>query len=109
MSLAHTLRVLTLALTLTGAAMTLPGCGEDPVCEENYVQLKAGMALHEVEQIMGGAGEKEQMPTGMSISGAGIAGASTNNVDRYIWKSRGAQISVEVRDGKVASVGRSGF
>jgi hypothetical protein len=87
----------------------MSSCGEDPVNEANFAQIKIGMSLHEVETIMGGAGEREETPTGMSISGAGIAGAASNKVERYIWRSGPAMISVEVRDNKIASVGRVGF
>lgn len=99
----------TLITCVAGSALVLSGCGEDPVNETNFAQIKVGMTLHEVETIMGGAGEREETPTGMSISGAGVAGASSNNVERFIWRSGPAMISVEVRDNKIASVGRVGF
>ena len=103
------LRMALLVLALAACSLTMTSCGEDPVNETNFAQLKVGMSLYEVETVMGGAGEREETPTGMSISGAGIAGAASNKVERYIWRSGPAMISVEVRDGKVASLGRVGF
>lgn len=103
------LRMALLVLAMAACALAMTSCGEDPVNETNFSQIKAGMSLHEVETIMGGAGEREETPTGMSISGAGIAGASSSKVERYIWRSGPAMISVEVRDSKVVSVGRVGF
>lgn len=107
--MARVFRMALLAIVLTASVFTMTSCGEDPVNETNFAQLKVGMSLHEVETIMGGAGEREETPTGMNISGAGLAGAASNKVERYIWRSGPSMISVEVRDGKVASLGRVGF
>ncbi|MFO0856356.1 MAG: hypothetical protein U0640_03235 [Phycisphaerales bacterium] len=84
-------------------------CGCEPAIDEQvYGQIKQGMKLSEVETLMGGKGEREEI-SGMSVSGAGIAGGTTSSVERYIWKNKGAQISVEVKDGIVQNVGKAGF
>lgn len=84
-------------------------CGCEPAIDEQvYAQIKQGMKLSEVEAVMGGKGEREEV-SGMSVSGAGIAGETKSSVERYIWKNKGAQISVEVKDGVVMNVGRAGF
>ncbi len=100
---------LAVLVTLCVVTMATMGGCEPTIDEQVYAQVKQGMKLSEVETIMGGKGEKEEV-SGMSVSGAGIAGETKSSVLRYVWKdNRGAQISVELKDGVVTSVGRAGF
>ncbi|HYF13541.1 MAG TPA: hypothetical protein VD971_00565 [Phycisphaerales bacterium] len=90
------------------SCLLLGGC-EEKVTPETYAQLKTGMAQHEVEAILGGPGEKQDVG-GMSISAAGIAGgAGANSQLTYVWKEKGREVSVTFADGKVVNVGKSGF
>jgi hypothetical protein len=96
-------------MILLALLLPLAAC-EEKVTAENYAQLKPGMTLAQAETVMGGPGEREEA-TGMSISGAGIASASSSNSQRtYVWKTKGAQISVTVdKNDKVVSTGSSGL
>ena len=74
----------------------------------NYDAINIGMTLVQVEGIMGGAGEKQEV-SGTSISGAGLAGSSRSTQDIYVWKSGLNEISVTVVADKVVSKSKSGF
>jgi hypothetical protein len=106
----NSLRTLPKLAALAAAGMlcvAIAGC-EDAVNAESYAAIQPGMALHEVEKILGGKGEQEEI-TGMSISAAGMAGASRSTQAVYVWKSKGNIISVTVVDGKVVALSKSGF
>jgi hypothetical protein len=91
------------------ASCLLLGACEETVTPETYAQLKTGMAQHEVEALLGGPGEKQDVG-GMSISAAGIAGgAAANSQLTYVWKEKGREISVTFADGKVVNIGKAGF
>jgi hypothetical protein len=99
-----------LILVLIASLMLLPlaGC-EDKITQENYDKIKLGMALHDVEIIMGGKGEKIDRG-GMSISGGGIAtGSGQTTQQLYEWRKGNKAISVLTSDGKVVQPGKEGF
>jgi len=87
---------------------TLPGCGEDKVNAASFDAITTGMTLVQVEGIMGGPGEKQEV-SGTSISGAGMAGTSRSTQDIYVWKSGLNEISVTIVQDKVVSKSKSGF
>lgn len=91
-----------------GVCLTLAGCTE-AVSEENFTQITNGMTRSQVEDILG-AGEKEDR-SGVSISGAGIAGgsASTPTTTTYSWKSGQKQIIIEFKDDKVINARKLNF
>jgi hypothetical protein len=84
----------------------LSGC-ESKVSVDNYNAIATGMTLPQVEAILG-KGENVT-PTGMSVSGAGIASSSSSKDDMYSWKESGAEITVTIRDGKVVAKGKVGL
>jgi len=86
---------------------TLPGC-EEKITQESYVQITPGMTLGQVEAMLGGKGERQEV-TGMSVSGAGIAGGSSSTQEIYVWKKNRKEISVTMGGGKVVSVSKAGF
>lgn len=96
------------ALVLGGVLLALPlaGC-ESKVTNDNFNQITTGMSLAQVEAILG-KGENVT-PTGMSVSGAGIASSSSSKDDMYSWKDQGAEITVTIRDGKVVAKGKAGM
>lgn len=97
------------ALTLALAAGFVGGC-EEKITQENYQAIKPGMALHDVEQILGSKGEAASS-SGMSISGAGIAsgGSTSSRQSVYIWKKGRKEISVTIEEGKVVTSSKAGF
>jgi hypothetical protein len=82
-------------------ALVLGGCEKTKVNEDTFSQIKAGMTLNQVENILGGSGEDETPPAGMSISGGGIGTQSAAPEKIYTWKSKTLKILVYVKDGKV--------
>lgn len=95
------------AACIMAAALFMGGC-EDKVNSTSYAAIQQGMALHEVEKIMGGKGEMEKS-SGTSISGAGLGSSSGSGQAVYLWKKDGKIISVTVDNGKVVATGKSGF
>lgn len=89
-------------------SVSLPSCGEDRVSPENFDAIALGMTLGQVEGIMGGAGEKQEV-TGTGISGAGLATAARSTQDIYVWKSGYKEISVTVVKDKIVSKSKAGF
>lgn len=94
-------------ILLVAAALCLGGC-EDKINDTSFAQIQPGMALHEVEQLLGGKGEMEKAE-GVSIGASGLASSSGAGQAVYVWKKNGKLISVTVEKGKVVSMGRSGF
>jgi len=97
------------ALTLAVVAGFVGGC-EEKITQENYLAIKPGMALHEVEQILGSKGEADSA-SGVSISGAGIAsgGSTSSRQSNYSWKKGRKEISVVIEGGKVVTSSKAGF
>lgn len=92
-----------------GVCLTLVAGCTDAVSEENFTQITNGMSLSQVEDILG-SGEKEDR-SGVSISGAGIAGGSANTptTTTYSWKSGQKQIIIEFKDDKVIHARKLNF
>lgn len=88
-------------------SVALPSCGEDKVNASNYDAITVGMTLGQVEGIMG-KGEKQEV-SGVSISGAGVAGSARSTQDIYVWKSGLKEISVTIVADKVVSKSKAGF
>ncbi len=92
------------ALVLATGMLT--GC-EDKITPENYALIKPGMPIGDVEKLLG-EGEREEV-SGISISGAAVAGGSSTSVV-YTWKADdGRKIVVTVKDGNVSSMNKFGF
>jgi hypothetical protein len=97
-------------LVLVAALMLLPlaGC-EDKITSENYDQIKTGMAVHDVEILLGGKGEMVERG-GMSISGGGIStGSGQASQQLYEWHKGNKTISITAVDGKVVDKGKLGL
>jgi hypothetical protein len=99
-------RVLIASLTLA-TCVFLQGC-EDQLTLANFDQIKTGQAEYEVENLLGGKGERDDT-TGVSISAGGIAGSSTNSQLTYIWKAKGKEVSVTFQGGKVVTKSQRGL
>lgn len=96
-------------LSLAAAALLFVGC-EAKLTSENYARLKPGMTLAEVQTVLGSSGKEDSSPTGMTISGAGIAGSSReSNEQIYLWEEDGVTITVILKDGKVVETRQSGL
>jgi hypothetical protein len=92
-----------------GVCLALAAGCTDAVSEESFTQITPGMTRSQVEGILG-AGEKEDR-SGVSISGAGIAGGSAagSSTTTYSWKSGQKQIIVEFKDDKVVHARKLNF
>ncbi len=101
-------RMVLAAVVCFAAAMLVPGCSEK-VSDENFEKITLGMGYDQVTGFMG-EGEQEDV-SGVSISGAGIAGGSpaVPKTKTFTWKSGNKQIVVETRDEKVISKRKIGF
>lgn len=94
---------------LACAAMVLVGC-ESKMTKANFDKIQKGMTLEQVETILGGSGEEDSSPQGMTINDAGIAGSSRESKDRiYVWKGDGATITVVISGGKVVEARQTGL
>lgn len=94
-------------LPLAAMVLVLPGC-KDKITSDNYDAIQMGMAMHEVEAILG-PGEKQEI-TGVSISGAGVASSGSNNSQQsYIWKNNGKEIAIIFQNDKVVNKSKAGL
>lgn len=93
---------------LLAAFMLVPlaSC-ENKVTAANYDKVQNGMSRGQVETILG-PGENQQV-SGVSISGAGVAGSSsgTSAQSIYVWKKGNLEMSVTFKDGKVVAKSRT--
>jgi hypothetical protein len=99
-----------LALALCASSFVLLSGCEEKLNDANFNAINTGMTLSEVEKILGGKGEKQEI-TGVSISAAGVGGSARGSGDQYtyVWKDNNKEISVTTQGGKVISKGKAGF
>lgn len=91
-------RILATAALTLGLLVSV-GC-ENKINDTNFAKIKPGMDITAVNAILG-PGEKQEN-SGMSISGAGVAGgAAQNSQDTYVWHSKNMDITVICAGGKV--------
>ena len=97
------------ALAACIATLALAGCG-DAINQDTYDQITVGMTLEKVNEILGGEGTREDV-SGVSISGAGVAGGSrvSSSVRTYTWSEGSEKIVIDFADGKVLSKRKVGF
>jgi hypothetical protein len=88
-------------------ALSSVGC-EDRITQENYDLIKIGMTKVDVDTILGGPGERQEV-TGTGISAAGIASATRSVQDTYVWKKGHKEISVTFVADRVVGTGKAGF
>lgn len=98
----------TLIVALAASASILVGCEQAKVDQAAYDQIKIGMSYEEVKSILGGDGVDET-PSGTSISGGGVASGSASAEKFYVWKDKSRTIGVNIKDGKVVNMTKSGF
>lgn len=97
-----------LVSTLFAAALFIAGC-EDQLTLANYDKIQTGQQQYEVEQLLGGPGERDET-SGVSISAGGIAsGSGSNSQSTYLWKSKGKEIAVIFAGGKVVTKSQRGL
>jgi hypothetical protein len=96
-----------LIAAMLALALFLGGCEKSKVTDENYAQLKMGMTLNQVQNILGSSGDDETPPAGMSISGGGIGTQTAAPEKIYTWKSKNIKIIVTVKDGKVVQLAKN--
>ncbi len=98
-----------LLLALTAAACILAGC-ENKITQESYDKIADGMTQSQVEKLLGGKGDEQDIG-GVSIGADGLmSGAKGTGKDKtFVWKKDGSEISVTFRDGKMIAKGKSGI
>ncbi|MDX2131108.1 MAG: hypothetical protein SFY69_03530 [Planctomycetota bacterium] len=75
---------------------------DDKATPENYEKVTIGMTMGQVQGILG-KGEVQDVG-GMSISGAGVAGGSSQNSQvTWTWKNGNTEMSVTFDKGKVVN------
>lgn len=97
-----------LCLVLAATLCTLVAC-ENKITMDNYNAITPGMTQSQVEDMLGGAGEEQDIG-GVSIGADGLM--STTKADKnktFIWKKDGAEIRVIFKDGKVLDKGKAGL
>ncbi len=99
-----------LAVALCASSFLLCSGCEEKINDANFNAITTGMTLSEVEKILGGKGEKQEI-SGVSISAAGVGGSSRGSGDQYtyVWKDNNKEISVTTQGGKVINKGKAGF
>lgn len=96
-------------LTALCACTLLIAC-EAKLTQENFARIKKGMTLADVQTILGSSGTEDTSASGMSISGAGIAGSSKESKEHiYVWKEGDSTITVIISDGKVVEARQTGL
>ncbi|MBI1191145.1 MAG: hypothetical protein GC200_10755 [Tepidisphaera sp.] len=89
------------SICLLASLFALPAC-QDKANDDTFDQVKVGMSEGEVESLMG-KGELQDV-SGVSISGAGMAGGNPHeSSDRHTmtWKHNHTDYSVTFQGGKV--------
>lgn len=95
------IRLFAAFVCLFASLIVLPAC-QEKANDDTFDQVKVGMGEGEVESLMG-KGELQQV-SGVSISGAGIAGGSNQgSSDRHTmtWRHKHTDYSVTFEGGKV--------
>jgi hypothetical protein len=88
------------------------GCGNKKVTKENLDQLKNGMSLEDVQDILGKSGQPQgdgsmvAAQVGVDVTG-GSGGSSSQE---YLWENGAKKIFVRISNsGKVVGIRREGF
>lgn len=100
--------ILAVSLFLVLTLVLVPGC-ENKVTQETYDAIQMGMTQSQVEDLLGGSGEEENIG-GVSIGAEGLMSSAKKGPQKtFVWKKDGGMISVTFRDGKVVDKGRMGL
>lgn len=87
--------------------LALGACGPT-LTQETFDQVQVGMTLEQVEEVLGGPGEKE-VAGGFGATSAGITTYTSSeglSEQVYVWKERargGVEVIVKFKDGKVVT------
>lgn len=97
------------SLCALSCAVLLAACGPE-VTNANFEQIEVGMSMVEVEGIIGGSGEKQEV-RGSSIGATGVESAGNSGDDRqtYVWADGNKQIIIVFEDGQVSSKRQTGL
>jgi hypothetical protein len=97
------------AVIVCALSLGLAGCG-DKINQDTFDEITVGMSQEKVQEILGGEGTREDV-SGVSISGAGVAGGSrvSSSVRTYTWSEGSEKIVIDFADGKVLSKRKVGF
>lgn len=100
---------ITATVCALSCALLLSACGPD-ISPASYERLQTGMTLAEVESVLGGEGERQEVQ-GTSIGSTGLesAGNAGDSMQTYIFGAGAKQIIVVLKDGKVISKRKTGF
>ena len=92
------------------AALCLLVACENKISLDNYNAINNGMTQSQVEGMLGGQGEEQDIG-GVSIGADGLMSSAKNSSKdkTYVWKKDGGEIRVIFRDGKVIDKGKSGL
>lgn len=100
---------ITASLSALACCVLLAACGPE-ISNATFDQIQDGMSLTQVEGIIGGSGEKQEVRGG-SIGATGVESAGNIGDDRqtYLWADGSKQIIVVFEDGEVVSKRKSGL
>jgi hypothetical protein len=95
-------------LSLMAICALVIGC-ESKVTADTYDQIQVGMALHEVQAILGPGEQQSTAGAGIDNSGLVTRNADDNSRATYLWEDDGRQIIVDFENQKVKSKRKTGF
>jgi hypothetical protein len=101
------------SIVLLGAICFLTaGCGNKKVNKENFAQIKEGMTLEDVQDLLGKGGQPQgdgsMVAAQVGVDVGGGAGPRNPVVD-YVWESGERKITVGIRNDKVVRKSSSGL
>jgi len=83
---------------------------ESKLTQSSYDSVQTGMALSEVEALLGGAGEL-QTAGGYGVDASGLVSGSKSDTSQkvYVWKEGAVQFVVTFKDDKVVTKSQQGL
>lgn len=102
------MRLFSLLAAALVSLIALSGC-ESQVNDDNFAQISVGMSKTEVENLLGGPGEKQEI-SGTNIAYGGVVAGSNPSEEfaTYVWKAGRAEYSVRFKGGKVVEKVKAG-
>ena len=91
-------------VVLSALCFITTGCGIKKVNKESFDQIKDGMTLEDVQDILGKGGQPQgdgsMVAAQVGVDVGGGAGPRNPTVD-YVWESGERKITIGIRNGKV--------
>ncbi len=100
-----------LAVVLAVVCLTAVGCGNTKVNQANFDKISNGMALKDVEALLGPGAKEEGDGSGVAAQyGVNVAPPQApKNVEKYVWENGAKNITVYFTSGKVSNKSKAGF